>query len=66
MSIISKSLLSTSVIHSIFFVTTFASGYLKATNYKLDWDAAWANIEYLPTEVTFGDAYSFFCMQVSF
>ena len=56
MKIISKSLLGATAIHGIYFVTTFAVGYIKTMNYKPDWDAAWSNVEYLQSEVAFGYA----------
>lgn len=56
MKIISKSILGATAIHGIYFVTTFAVGYVKTMNHKPDWEAAWANVENLPSEVTFGYA----------
>lgn len=54
MKIIPKSLLGATAIHGIYFVTTFAVGYVKTLNYKPDWEAAWANVENLQSEVAFG------------
>ncbi|WP_282020941.1 hypothetical protein [Planomicrobium okeanokoites] len=51
-----KALLGAIAIHGSYFVTTFAVGYVKTMNHKPDWDAAWANVENLPSEVTFGYA----------
>lgn len=56
MKIISKSLLGATAIHGIYFVTTLAVGYVKTVNYEPDWEAAWANVENLPSEVAFGYA----------
>lgn len=56
MRIISKALIGATSIHVIYFVTTFAVGYVKTVNYKPDWDAAWANVENLQSEVAFGYA----------
>lgn len=54
MKIILKSLLGATAIHSIYFMTTMAIGYVKMVNYEPDWEAAWANVENLPSEVAFG------------
>lgn len=54
MKIITKSLLGATAIHGIYQVTAFAVGYIKTINYKPDFEAAWANVENLPNEVTFG------------
>lgn len=56
MKIISKSILGATAIHSLYFMTTMAIGYVKTVNYEPDWEAAWANIENLPSEVSFGYA----------
>ena len=56
MKIVSKSLIGATAIHGIYFTTTFAVGYVKTMNYKPDWEAAWANVENLPSEVAFGYA----------
>lgn len=56
MKIISKSLLGATAIHGIYFMTTMAIGYVKMVNYEPDWEAAWANVENLPSEVAFGSA----------
>lgn len=52
----SKALLGATAIHGIYFVTTFAVGYIKTMNYKPDWDVAWSQVEYLQSEVAFGYA----------
>lgn len=53
MKIISKSLLGATAIHGIYFATTFAVGYVKTMTYKPDWEAAWSNVENLPSGVAF-------------
>ena len=66
MKVISKSLLGTTAIHGIYFMTTVAIGYVKTVNYEPDWEAAWANVEKLPSEVAFGSAPSPFLYVGSF
>lgn len=58
MSIFSKALLGATAIHGIYFVATFAVGYVKTITYKPDWEAAWSNVENLQNEVAFGYALS--------
>ncbi|PKH09738.1 hypothetical protein [Planomicrobium sp. MB-3u-38] len=60
MKIISKSLVGATAIHSIYFTITLAVGYVKTSNYEPDWEAAWANVEDLPSEVAFGYVPSLF------
>ncbi|WP_281864200.1 hypothetical protein [Planomicrobium okeanokoites] len=52
----SKALIGAIVIHVIYFMTTFAIGYVRTMNHKPDWDAVWANPENLQSEVVFGYA----------
>ena len=66
MNIISKSLLGATAIHGIFFMSTMATGYIKTVNYEPDWETAWANVENLPSKVTFGSAPSPFLYAGSF
>ena len=66
MNIISKSLLGATAIHGIYFMTTMAIGYVRTVNYEPDWEAAWANVENLPSEVAFGSAPSPFLYLGSF
>lgn len=66
MKIITKSLLGATAIHGIYFMTTMAIGYIKTVNYEPNWEAAWANVENLPSEVTFGSAPSPFLYAGSF
>lgn len=58
MRIFSKALLGSTAIHGIYFVTTFAVGYVKTMTYKPDWEAAWSNVENLQSDVAFGYAHS--------
>lgn len=66
MRIFSKALIGATAIHGIYFMTTFAVGYIKTVNYKPDWEAAWANVESLQSEVAFGYAPSPFLYVGSF
>lgn len=66
MNIFSKSLLGATAIHGIYFVTTMAVGHARMVNYEPDWEAAWANVENLPSEVAFGSAPSPFLYVGSF
>ncbi|MDJ0332677.1 hypothetical protein [Planococcus sp. S3-L1] len=66
MKIFSKALLGATAIHGIYFMTTFAVRYVKTLNYKPDWEAAWANVENLQSEVAFGYAPSFYLYGGSF
>lgn len=56
MRIFSKALIGATATHDIYFMTTFAVGYIKTVNYKSDWEVAWANVENLQSEVAFGYA----------
>ena len=40
-------------IHGIYTVATLATGSVKTRNYQPDFEAAWANVENFPIEVTF-------------
>lgn len=66
MRIFSKALIGATAIHGIYFMTTFAVGYVRTVNYKPNWEAAWANVEYLQSEVAFGYAPSPFLYVGSF
>lgn len=66
MKLIPKSLLGATAIHGVFFMSTMAVGYIKTVNYEPDWEATWANVENLPSQVTFGPAPSPFLYAGSF
>lgn len=66
MRIFSKALIGATAIHGVYFMTTFAVGYVRTVNYKPNWEAAWANVEHLQSEVAYGYAPSPFLYVGSF
>ncbi|TAA66094.1 hypothetical protein [Planococcus salinarum] len=66
MRIFSKALLGATAIHGLYFMSTMAIGYIKTVNYEPDLEAAWAIVDNLPREVTFGYASSPFLYAGSF
>ncbi len=66
MRIFSKALLGATAIHGIYFMATMAIGYARTVKYEPDWEATWANVENLPSEVAFGSAPSSFLYVGSF
>lgn len=66
MKIFSKALIGAIAIHSSYFTTTLAVGYVKTMNYKPDWEVTWENVENMQSEVAFGYAPSPFLYVCAF
>ncbi|MGE8207804.1 hypothetical protein ACQKP0_25385 [Heyndrickxia sp. NPDC080065] len=56
MKTVKQAIIISFIIHIIYFMSNFLSGYVKTKSYQPDWESAYKNVDNLQNEVTFGVA----------